>query len=160
MMKTNNFIPLLINLKGKRILIVGGGKAALLKAKGIFRFTTEVTILAPEIQTELLSFPFSFIKQKYEAHLLESYDIVYCCTDNYQLNQEIASVCKERGKLFSICDNPSDSLFVSPAIYKEEDITIAIGTNGSSPKRAIYIRNQIKSLIEQGILDLNLHENE
>jgi regulator of replication initiation timing len=34
MEKSKNFIPLLINLKDKRVLIVGGGNAALLKAKG------------------------------------------------------------------------------------------------------------------------------
>lgn len=142
------------------MLIVGGGKAALLKAKGISRFTTEITILAPQIRTELLDYPFDFIEGAYNPTHLEFYDIVYSCTDNYELNQEIALACQNAGKIYSICDNPADSLFVSPAIYKEDDITIAIGTNGSSPKRAIYIRNQIKALIEQGILNLELHENE
>lgn len=159
-MKKNKFIPLLINLNDKRVLIVGGGKVALLKAKGVCRFTTEITILAPEIRTELLNYSFNFIRERYDPKRLEFYDIVYACTDNYKLNQEIALACKKAGKLYSICDNPSDSLFASPAIYKEENVTIAIGTNGCSPKRAIYIRNQIKALVEQGVLNLELNEYE
>ena len=159
MEKSKNFIPLLINLKDKRVLIVGGGNAALLKAKGLYRFTSTITILAPEIKEELLEYPFNFITRSYQPDLLEEFNMVYCCTNDYDLNQKIAADCKKTNKLCSICDNPNNSIFVSPAIYKEENITISIGTNGNSPKQAIYIRNQIKALIEQGILKTEYHEN-
>lgn len=146
------FAPLLINTTNRKILIVGGGKAALLKAKGIFRFTSQITILAPQILSELEKYPFTFIYQGYKDDAADDFFMVYACTDNAELNSKIASECETKNILYSVCDNPDTSSFVTPAIYKDNNITISIGTNGNSPRQAIYIRNQIQQLIEQGVI--------
>lgn len=149
------FAPLLINLYDRNVLIVGGGKAALLKTKGISRFTSRITILSPDILDELEKYPFIFCKQEYKEGAVDNFFIVYACTDNTALNQIIGQECERKNILYSICDNPEVSSFVSPAIYKNDEITISIGTNGRSPKQAIYIRNQIQELIEGGILKID-----
>lgn len=149
------FAPLLINLYDRNVLIVGGGKAALLKIKGISRFTSRITILSPDILDELEKYPFIFCKQEYKEGAVDNFFIVYACTDNTVLNQMIGQECERKNILYSICDNPEISSFVSPAIYKNDGITISVGTNGRSPKQAIYIRNQIQKLIEEGILKID-----
>lgn len=146
------FAPLLINLHDRNILIVGGGKAALLKAKGISRFTSKVTILAPYILDELLGYPFRFIRKEYEETDIDNFFMVYACTDSKELNEQIGLECERKNILYSICDNPSTSSFATPAIYKKNNITISVGTNGNSPTLAIFIRNQIQQLIENNIL--------
>lgn len=149
------FAPLLINLYDRNVLIVGGGKAALLKIKGISRFTSRITILSSDILDELKKYPFIFCNQEYKEGAVDNFFIVYACTDNTVLNQMIGQECERKNILYSICDNPEISSFVSPAIYKNEGITISVGTNGHSPKQAIYIRNQIQELIEEGILKID-----
>lgn len=149
------FAPILVNLYEKRILIVGGGKAALLKAKGISRFTSQITILSPDIHSELEKYPFTFWKQEYKEGAIDKFFLVYSCTDDTALNRKIGEECANKNILYSVCDNPEISSFVSPAIYKNDEITISIGTNGSSPRQAIYIRNQIQQLIDEGLLKTN-----
>lgn len=154
MNQDNLFLPLLINIKNKKILIVGGGKAALLKAKGICRFTNQIVIVSPDIILELLEFPFIFLKEAYKKDMVNDYFVVYICTDNSELNASIAEECQSKNILYTICDNPKDSLFVSPAIYKEGNITIAVGTNATSPTNAMYIRDQIQDVIRKGIIKI------
>lgn len=149
------FAPVLVNLYDKNILIVGGGKAALLKAKGISRFTSRITILSPDILSELEKYPFVFCKQKYREGLVDNFFLVYACTNDTALNRKIGQECTTKNILYSVCDNPEESSFVSPAIYRNDEITISVGTNGCSPRLAIYIRNQIQQLIEEGLLKIN-----
>jgi siroheme synthase-like protein len=148
------FAPISVNVKDRNILIVGGGKSALLKARGISRFTENITVIAPEIVEELKVISLNTIYEAYKEIHLDNFFMVYACTNDTILNEKIRQDCQQRNILCSICDNPDDSTFVSPAIYKNQDITISIGTNGNSPKRAISIRNQIQELIEKGILKI------
>lgn len=149
------FVPLLVNLYERKILIVGGGKAALLKAKGISRFSSQITILSPQILNEFKEYSFVFREQKYQKGMVDGFFMVYACTNNLSLNREIGEECENKNILYSVCDNPASSSFASPAIYKNNEITIGVGTNGSSPKQAIYIRNQIRQLIEEGLLKID-----
>ncbi len=151
-----NYIPLLVNLNARKVLIVGGGKAALLKTKGVARFTSEITILSPELKADFSSYDIRFIAEPYAKGKVEGYDFVYACTDNRALNGAIGKECEALNILHSICDNPEASSFVSPATYKTDGITISVGTNGTSPLQAIHIRNQIEALIESGQITLNL----
>ncbi|MBK5720645.1 bifunctional precorrin-2 dehydrogenase/sirohydrochlorin ferrochelatase [Dysgonomonas sp. Marseille-P4677] len=148
------FVPFLVNINNKNILIIGGGKAALLKAKGIYRFTSRVTILAPHITNELMEYPFRFIRREYKAGTVDDFFMVYACTDNAEINKEIGIECQRKNILYSVCDNPDMSSFVTPAIYKNDDVTISVGTNGNNPLKAIFIRNQIQQLIENNILKI------
>lgn len=149
------FAPLLVNLYNRDVLIVGGGKAALLKANGISRFTSRVTVLSPCILEDLLAFPFVFCKREFRVEDVSNFFMVYACTDNADLNNKIAEACELKNILYSVCDNPGISSFVSPAIYKNGDFTISVGTNGSNCKRAIFIRNQIQQLVDEGILNID-----
>lgn len=149
------FAPLLVNLYNRDILIVGGGKAALLKAKGLSRFTSRITIISPIICDELQDYQFTFCKREYQLGDADGFFMVYACTDDTELNNKIGEECESRNILYSVCDNPEKSTFVSPAICKNGEITIAIGTNGNSCKHAINIRNQIQKLIDDDILIIN-----
>lgn len=143
------FIPVSINISNRKILIVGGGNVALLKASGLNRFTDALTILAPQISDKLKQYPFLFNHKTYEPGDIHGYFIVYACTDNRDLNKKIQEDCNNAQILVAVCDNPSASDLVMPAVYTTQELTIAVGTNGTSPKRAIAIRNQIQRLIEE-----------
>ena len=44
--------------------------------------------------------------------------------------------------------------FVSPAIHKEEHVTISVGTNGRNAMQSVDIRNQITKLFQDGTIHL------
>jgi siroheme synthase (precorrin-2 oxidase/ferrochelatase) len=45
--------------------------------------------------------------------------------------------------------------FVSPAIFRQDHVTIAVGSDAREVKRSIRIRNRIMDLIEKGILQMD-----
>jgi siroheme synthase-like protein len=148
------FLPISINITDKKIVIIGGGKVAFHKATILSRFTSEATVVAPEFHPEFETLPFQLIQKEYEANDLNEAFLVYICTGNETLNVKIKTDCESRGILASVCDNPSLCDFVSPAIYKAENMTVAVASNAQNVRQSIDVRNQIKILVENKTLKL------
>lgn len=152
---TLNFLPISINIRNRRILIVGGGKVAAHKAAILSRFTNNATVLAPQIDDKFREIPFQIRKKKYEPDDLKDYQLVYICTDNHELNRQIKEDAQQKGIVASVCDAPDLCDFVSPAICSFNHITIAVGSDARDVKKSIAIRNRIQELIEDGTLRID-----
>jgi precorrin-2 dehydrogenase/sirohydrochlorin ferrochelatase len=146
------FLPISINVTNKKILLIGGGKVATHKGTIMARFVTNVTVIAPEFTEEIRKLPFTFIEKEYEKSDLDVFFLVYVCTGNHELNARIKADAEELGILTSVCDAPLLCDFVSPAIYKDGHLTIAVGSNAQNVYQSVDIRNQIKELIENGTI--------
>lgn len=149
------FLPISINIDSQKILLIGGGKVASHKAAILHRFTDKAIIIAPDIHPDIEKLPFIIIRKAYEKSDLTGFNLVYVCTNNHELNKQIKRDAEELGILTSVCDNPALCDFVSPAVFKSGNITISIGSDAKNVKRSIVIRDRIKKLIEDGILQID-----
>ena len=43
------YFPLFVNLEGRRVLVVGGGKIAARRIRTLLEFGCEITVVAPEV---------------------------------------------------------------------------------------------------------------
>lgn len=150
-----DYLPITIKIVSTNILIVGGGKVATHKAQILARFTDHATVVAPEITQELRALPFHVKEKEFEASDLEGVDLLFVCTGNHELNHEIKQLASARHILTSVCDDPAECDFISPAIYRDDNLTIAVGSDSRDVKRSIRVRNRIKELIENGTLDID-----
>jgi siroheme synthase-like protein len=148
------FLPISINVTNKKILLIGGGKVATHKGSIMARFVTQVTVIAPEFTPEIKQLPFTFIQKEYEKSDLEGFFLVYVCTGDHELNARIKADSEELGILTSVCDAPLLCDFVSPAIHQEGHITISVGSNARNVYQSVAVRNQIKDLIQKGIIEI------
>ncbi|MDR0845371.1 MAG: bifunctional precorrin-2 dehydrogenase/sirohydrochlorin ferrochelatase [Tannerella sp.] len=153
-MEDSVFLPVSVNITDKKIVIVGGGKVAFHKATVLSRFTSSATVIAPEFHSGFDALLFSLVQKKYEPSDLDGAFLVYVCTENEALNVSVKSECEKRGILASVCDNPSLCDFISPAIYKEENMTVAVSSNALDVRRSIAVRNQIQELVENKLLKI------
>jgi precorrin-2 dehydrogenase/sirohydrochlorin ferrochelatase len=149
------FLPISINITNKKILLIGGGKVATHKGQIIARFAQNVTVIAPEFTEEIKSLPFSFIEKTYHPSDLEGYFLVYVCTGEHELNEQIKADAEQLGILTSVCDAPMLCDFVSPAIHKSGHITISVASNAQNVYKSVEIRNQITELINQGVINID-----
>ncbi|MFO7999703.1 MAG: uroporphyrinogen-III C-methyltransferase [Marinilabilia sp.] len=146
------FLPISINVTGKKILIVGGGNVALTKVKSLRRFDVSITVIGIMIEPALMDMDdIHIIRKSYDPSDLEGFFMVYACTDNKHTNLIIQEHCHAGNILVSLADNPVRSDFVSPAIYKKDDLTVAVGSNARDVKKSVGIRDQIKKNFESGL---------
>lgn len=151
-----NFLPISINVTNKKILLIGGGKVATHKASIIARYITDnVTVISPDFTPGIRQLPFTFIQKNYDKNDLKDFFLVYVCTGDHELNRQIKADAEELGILTSVCDAPLLCDFVSPAIFKQEHLTIAVSSNAQNVYQSIAVRDRIAKLTDDGILQLD-----
>ncbi|MDR1996876.1 MAG: bifunctional precorrin-2 dehydrogenase/sirohydrochlorin ferrochelatase [Candidatus Margulisbacteria bacterium] len=141
------FLPIGINLRGQKILIIGAGAAAAQKIRALRKYTSALTLLAPEIKPVLRRSKYRKIIKPYAAADLTGYKLVYACTDDRRLNQQIARDARRRRILVNVCDDPQHSDFISPAVYKKGFMSAAVFSDGRDVHKSLQWRDKIRSFL-------------
>ncbi len=139
-----NFLPIAINIEGKRIVIVGGGRVALHKATLLRRFTGSAVVISPCFREGFADLGFMLVTKRYEPHDIDGAFLVYVCTEDHQLNSRVKADAAQRGILCSVCDSPPLCDFISPAIYQHDGMMVAVTSNARDVRRSIRVRDKIK----------------
>ncbi|MEI6757754.1 MAG: bifunctional precorrin-2 dehydrogenase/sirohydrochlorin ferrochelatase [Chlorobium sp.] len=142
------FLPLNIRIDDKKILFVGGGKIAMHKIQTVEQYTRNITILSPWISEELKAKGFVEIIKEYEKKDLEGFFLVYACTNDIEVNRQIKNDAAELRIMVNVVDNRELSDFISPAVFKQDEMTIAVSSNGQNVKKAVEWRNRIKEMMQ------------
>lgn len=142
-----DFLPINIRITDARILIVGGGRVATHKATILSRFTSAVTVIAPQVSDDIKALPFLWEERDFVEGDLDGVTLLYVCTDNHQLNHSIHSQARKRGILTSVCDSPAECDFTSPAIYRDGNLTVSVASDAKDVRRSISVRDRIASLL-------------
>ena len=126
--------PINLNVKNKLCVIVGGGRAACIKAKKLTVAGASVMVISPSLSEELALLPIHYFCAEYNAELLpEEAFIVICATDNPRLNQRIAKDAKKNKSLVLDAGNPLESDFSVLPHREGENWAVAVSTKGGAP---------------------------
>lgn len=162
MAETNNFLPLMLDLSGRKIIIFGGGSVGERKAE-LFSGCTDTLVASLEFSQRLQELEASGKVRLVRLDLLAASDyelreliseafIVIPATSNFELNQKITAIAQESDILI----NQVDALgsVVIPSVIKRGDLIIGISTLGHSPAVSKYTRRQIEGLITPEYSDM------
>jgi len=159
--KKSIFFPILVNLHKLPCLVIGGGSVALRKVTTLLNFKIRVTVIAPNICKPLKDLSkknkIKIIQKSYHKDLLKKFDIIFCATDNPQINQTVSKDCKNENKLLNVADVPEFCDFILPAVVKRGDLTIAVSSQGRAPFFAKEIKDKIDHIFPsyyEDIIDL------
>lgn len=143
-----NFLPISIDISEQKILIIGGGQSALKKIKILQRSGAQLEVVAENIIDEVYATGVVCLRKAYEKSDLKGYLMLYSCTNDEMLDRQIALDGREAGVLVNIHDNPELCQFVSPAIYQDGNISVAVSSNAENVYEAIRLRNLIQEHLE------------
>lgn len=130
------------------VLIVGGGKVALRKAKEYILQGAQVTIAAKEFLHEFYDLNAVLIHGSYHQRYLEQMKLVYAATDDAIINEQIVCDAKAKG-IFVLCAQAAFSDLQSVTSYETEDIQIAVSTKGSYPSLNRKLLERLQLLYER-----------
>ncbi len=145
----NTYLPVCLNITDKRIVVVGGGRVGLHKSRILLRFTNNVTVVSPCFREDFETLPFTLVRKKYDKTDIRRAFLVYACTEDDKLNRQIKEDAEALGVLVSVCDNPALCDFVSPAIYREDNLCVAVSSNARDVRRSIRVRDRIRQLASE-----------
>ncbi len=137
------YLPISIEISDQKILIIGGGESAYKKLKILQRFDAEVEVIAKDVCDEIKQSGIKYVECEYEKMMLKGFIMLYSCTNNFELDLQILADGKEMGVLVNIHDKPELCQFVSPAVFQNGNITVAVGSNAENVYESIKLRNLI-----------------
>jgi len=150
------YYPINLNIKGKRCVVIGGGRVAERKVKNLLHCGARVRVVSPDLTKQLSKWVsqgrIDYIQREYQTSHLKRAFLVYAATSNRKVNAEIARDAAEQRLLVNVADAARESTFILPAVLRKRGVSIAVSTNGLSPAKSVHIRDRLKTLMDKRIL--------
>lgn len=152
------WFPLFVNLKDKKVLVIGGGKVAFKKISKIMEYEADITVIAENIAEEkLLELENLRIEnnRKIENNkdeiekLVKEYFFVIATTDNEELNENIAEICDSKGILINNASSKTKMNVMFGGIVKNDEFQIAISTSGKNCRRSRAMKSEIQKILDR-----------
>ncbi|MHB9024823.1 MAG: precorrin-2 dehydrogenase/sirohydrochlorin ferrochelatase family protein [Armatimonadota bacterium] len=136
------YYPVFLDLRGKRCVVIGGGKVAKRKVDGLLEAGAEVVVIAPRISA--MPDGVQVIQREYTPSDLDGAMLVIASTDDPGVNDAIFREATARGIWVNVVDVPENCSFILPSVVRRGALRIAISTGGASPALAKRLRKSLE----------------
>ena len=142
------YFPMFVQLKHKKCLVIGGGNVALRKIQVLKDFEADVTVIAPEMNSQIRQIPkICRIFRSFMEEDFEQADLVVAATDDKDVNYVISVICRQRKIPVNAVDQKEDCSFIFPSYVKEGEVVAAFSSGGQSPVITQYLKKEIKPVL-------------
>ena len=143
-----NHFPIFLATNGKRIVLSGGGDAALAKLRLLLKTQAEIYVFAQNPASEIAAWAaagkLTLTMRPLQAGDTLETALFYAADEDPQEDARTAAIAGLEGALVNIVDNLADSAFITPAIVDRDPVTIAIGTEGAAPVLARALKADLE----------------
>ena len=143
--------PIALNLRGRRVVVVGGGAVAARKVSDLLDAGAEITLISPTLHPDLaaLGARIDVRLTVYAPGMLAALRplLVFAATDSHEVNQQVAAEARELGILVNVADEGSEGDFATMATIRRGEITIGLASGGASPALTRHLRAALEGVI-------------
>ncbi|HEX7065626.1 MAG TPA: NAD(P)-binding protein [Bacillales bacterium] len=147
-----NHYPLMVDLKNKKAVVIGGGKVALRKIESLLKAGANVVVVSPESVPgiEALEKERNLIWRRKKFTPDDPFDafLIIAATDNRKVNEAVAEAAFPH-QLLNVVDNPKLGNFHMPSVLDRGRLTIAVSTGGASPLLTQEIRDELGEFYDE-----------
>ena len=120
--------PLMMNIDGATVLVVGGGRVALRKIETVLECGAKVVVAAPDVVNEIEELAqdgrIELIREAFDESLVERFSnasLVFGTTDDRKVNVRIHAAATRFKIPCNIADVPDLCTFIVPAVMSRGD---------------------------------------
>ncbi len=139
--------PLIIDLKGKKVVIAGGGRIAARKAKVLDAEQAHITFIAPEFSEEVSELAalrgYRLVERGAVAGDFAEAFLAILATNNRDVNASLVRGLHE-SQLVCVVDESGEGNVTFPATVRRGNLQIAVTSNGSSPKLTRKLKRELE----------------
>ena len=110
------YLPIFINLRNKKCLVVGGGSVALRKINLLLKAQTKIECIAMNFCDDLIALSktndIDLVAKHFEPGDIRNYSAIISATNDESLNTLVSKVAHESGIPVNVVDSPDLSSFI------------------------------------------------
>ena len=146
-----DYLPLFAALKGRPVLVIGGGDVAARKISLLRRAGARVQIVAqalsPDLRELVENQQAEWLAQAFDEAQLDRIFLVIAATDDPALNRRVHAAAEARQRLVNVVDDRPLCTFIFPSIVDRSPILVAISSGGTAPVLARLLREKLEALL-------------
>jgi len=144
-----SLFPMFVKLKGRRVVVVGGGEIAAGKLDALLQAGAKVTVVSPAVNSQVSSLvkerKIEWREKEFAQKDLDGAFLVIAATSVPSVNESVYRTADARGLLCNAVDDIENSHFYYGSVVQRGDLQIAISTNGKSPALAQRLRKELEA---------------
>ena len=150
-------LPLFVDLTGRRVLVVGGGRAAERKLPALLDAGGVVTLIAPEVLESvrrlLHAWPHSQLLRRRASvqDVTAKYTLFFPLTDDPALNRRLSAAARDARVWVAGSTSPDNADFCLGAVVDRGPVRLAISTGGASPALAGLLAQVLRQLLPESL---------
>jgi len=139
---------LFLDLRGRRVLVVGGGETAARRVARLVDAGAEVEVVAPDVAASIAAPPVTVHRREFTPGDVDDAWLVFACTDDAAVNAAVAAAAEERGIWCGRADDAGASKVWVPAAGHADGVDVAVVAG--DPARAGEVRDEAVRAITAG----------
>ena len=150
--------PIVLDLSGRRCVVVGGGAVAERKVEGLLAAGAAVTVVSPELteglEARAARREIKLARRCYRRGDLAGASLAFVAVGEPRLSAAVAREGRRQGVWVNAADDPEHCDFFLPSILRRGKLVVAIATGGASPALARAVREEIERLLPTDYAEL------
>ncbi len=141
--------PVMLNLTGRRCLVVGGGGVALRKTQGLVAEGARVTLVSPEcveaIEALAADGTITLERRCYREGEAADYALILAATNDRAVNRQVFEDGERVGKWVNVADDPELCAFHLSGRVRRGLLEMTIASGGEAP----FVVRRLRQLLER-----------
>ncbi len=141
--------PVMLSLRDRPVLVVGGGEVALRKIEGLLSQGARLTVIAPEVVPAVDGLArrgaIELHRRRHRAGDVAGFMLVFAATDDREVNGGIFAEAHEAGIWVNVADDPEHCTFHLPARVQRGAMQLAIASDGGAP----FVVRRLRQMLER-----------
>ncbi len=150
--------PAFHKVTGRRVVVVGGGRAAAAKIRLLSETCAEIVVFAAalgdEAGADLIAAHGDWRGAFPALADLAGAALVFAATGSEESDREVMALAHEAGVPVNVVDRPDLCDFYTPALVNRAPLAVAIGTGGAAPVLTRQVRARIEATLAPALGDL------
>lgn len=148
----------LTQMQGVPVLVVGGGAVAERKVRGLREVGAAITVISPTLTpqlaawvdaTEITWLPRRYVPKDVTSTTAVRPTLVIAATNEPDTNRAIAADAAAQGVLCNVATDPTLGTVHLPAVYRHNELVVAVSTAGTDPAQARDVRDRLAAFWQQ-----------
>jgi precorrin-2 dehydrogenase/sirohydrochlorin ferrochelatase len=137
--------PVNLLVAGRPVLVVGGGRVAVEKVRGLLDAGAVVTVVAPDVDSALDALDGVTVERRaYARGDAARYRLAVAATSDRDVNQSVFDDGEAAGVWVNAADDPDRCSYTLPARVRRGDLLLTVSTGGGSPALAVWLRERLE----------------
>lgn len=145
------YLPVMLDLRGQRVVVVGGGTVAERKVSALLEAEAAVVIISPSLTGPLAVLAeqgrLKWINASYASGDIAGAFLVYAASNDPEVNEAVAREARSLGIPVNVASHAEAGSFITPGVLRRGRLTVAVSTSGAGPGTAAKITEQIAGML-------------